>query len=78
MENSVNRSEGEMQNMTDCIRPVFLSLDDTRFDDTLIMTEYRLNTLRPGKLADLDVSATQKVNDDRGVTFQLPPSAQAN
>jgi hypothetical protein len=46
-----------MQNMTDCIRPVFLSLDDTRFDDTLIMTEYRLNTLRPGKLADLDVSA---------------------
>ena len=43
--------------MTDCVRPVFLSLDDTRFDDTLIMTEYRLNTLRPGKLANLDVSA---------------------
>jgi hypothetical protein len=29
-------------------------------------------------LADLDLSATQKQNDDRGVVFQLPPSAQAN
>ena len=29
-------------------------------------------------LADLDLPATQKQNDDRGVTFQLPPSAQAN
>lgn len=29
-------------------------------------------------LADLDLSATEKQNDDRGVTFQLPPSAQAN
>lgn len=29
-------------------------------------------------LADLDLAATQKQNDDRGVTFQLPPSAQAN
>jgi len=46
-----------MENMTDCVRPVFLSLDDTRFDDTLIMTEYRLNILLPGKLANLDVSA---------------------
>jgi hypothetical protein len=29
-------------------------------------------------LADLDLEATQKQNDDRGVVFQLPPSAQAN
>ena len=29
-------------------------------------------------LADLDLSATQKQNDDRGVVFQLPPTAQAN
>jgi hypothetical protein len=29
-------------------------------------------------LSDLDLSATEKRNDDRGVTFQLPPSAQAN
>jgi hypothetical protein len=29
-------------------------------------------------LADLDLSATEKQNDDHGVTFQLPPSAQAN
>lgn len=29
-------------------------------------------------LADLDLAATQKQNDDRGVVFQLPPSAQAN
>ncbi len=29
-------------------------------------------------LADLDLPATQKQNDDRGVTFQLPPTAQAN
>ncbi len=29
-------------------------------------------------LADLDLPATQKQNDDRGVVFQLPPSAQAN
>lgn len=29
-------------------------------------------------LADLDLSATEKQNDDRGVTFQLPPNAQAN
>jgi hypothetical protein len=29
-------------------------------------------------LADLDLDATQRLNDDRGVTFQLPPSAQAN
>jgi hypothetical protein len=29
-------------------------------------------------LADLDLSATEKQNDDHGVTFQLPPPAQAN
>ncbi|HET6179633.1 MAG TPA: hypothetical protein VFE61_22105 [Candidatus Sulfotelmatobacter sp.] len=29
-------------------------------------------------LADLDVEATRKQNDDRGITFQLPPSPQAN
>lgn len=29
-------------------------------------------------LADLDLVATQKQNDDRGVVFQLPPAAQAN
>lgn len=29
-------------------------------------------------LADLDLPATEKENDDHGVAFQLPPSAQAN
>jgi hypothetical protein len=29
-------------------------------------------------LADLDLDATQKQNEDRGVVFQLPPSLQAN
>ena len=29
-------------------------------------------------LADLDLDATQKLNDDRGVIFQLPASSQAN
>ncbi len=29
-------------------------------------------------LADLDIPATQKQNDDHGVVFQLPPSPQAN
>jgi len=29
-------------------------------------------------LADLDLPATQKQNDDRGVTFQLPSTAQGN
>ena len=29
-------------------------------------------------LADLDLEATQKQNDDRGVVFQVPPSMQAN
>jgi hypothetical protein len=42
-------------------------------------TLYDLAPGRPRKiaLADLDVSATQKQNDDRGITFELP-SAQAN
>jgi len=41
---------------------------------------YDLSPGRPRKiaLADLDLSATQKQNDDRGVSFQLPTSAQAN
>lgn len=29
-------------------------------------------------LADLDLEATRKQNDDRGVTFQIPPAPQAN
>jgi hypothetical protein len=29
-------------------------------------------------LADLDLEATQKHNDDRGISFQLPPPPQAN
>ncbi|MBZ5679048.1 MAG: hypothetical protein LAO24_02965 [Acidobacteriia bacterium] len=29
-------------------------------------------------IADLDLDATQKKNDERGVSFQLPPTAQAN
>jgi hypothetical protein len=29
-------------------------------------------------LADLDLTATEKQNDDRGVVFQLPPTGQAN
>jgi hypothetical protein len=42
-------------------------------------TLYDLSSGRPRKiaLADLDLSATQKENDDRGVVFQLP-TAQAN
>ena len=43
-------------------------------------TLYDLTPGHPRKIAlvDLDLPATQKQNDDRGVTFQLPPSAQAN
>jgi hypothetical protein len=43
-------------------------------------TLYDLTPGHPRKiaLADLDLPATEKQNDDRGVTFQLPPSAQAN
>ena len=29
-------------------------------------------------LAELDLNATQKLNDDRGVSFQLPPRTEAN
>jgi len=43
-------------------------------------TLYDLTPGHPRKIAvtDLDLSATQKQNDDHGVVFQLPPSAQAN
>jgi hypothetical protein len=43
-------------------------------------TLYDLTPGHPRKiaLADLDLAATQKQNDDRGVPFQLPPSALAN
>jgi hypothetical protein len=43
-------------------------------------TLYDLTPGHPRKiaLADLDLPATEKQNDDRGVTFQLPPSAQAH
>jgi hypothetical protein len=43
-------------------------------------TLYDLTPGHPRKiaLADLDLEATQKQNDDHGVVFQLPPSAQAN
>jgi hypothetical protein len=43
-------------------------------------TLYDLTPGHPRKiaLADLDLPATERQNDDRGVTFQLPPSAQAN
>jgi len=43
-------------------------------------TLYDLTPGHPRKiaLADLDLSATQKQNYDRGIAFQLPPSAQAN
>jgi hypothetical protein len=43
-------------------------------------TLYDLSPGHPRKiaLADLDLPATEKQNDDRGVTFQLPPAAQEN
>jgi len=43
-------------------------------------TLYDLTPGHPHKIAliDLDLAATQKQNDDRGVAFQLPPTAQAN
>lgn len=34
--------------------------------------------VRKVALADLDLDATRKQNDDHGVTFQIPPSPQAN
>lgn len=43
-------------------------------------TLYDLTPGHPRKiaLADLDLAATEKQNDDHGVAFQLPSSAQAN
>ncbi len=43
-------------------------------------TIYDLTPGHPRKiaLADLDLPATQKLNDDRGITFDVPSSAQAN
>lgn len=43
-------------------------------------TLFDLTSGHPRKvaLADLDLAATQKQNDERGVNFQLPPSPQAN
>lgn len=43
-------------------------------------TLYDLTPGHPRKisLAELDLPATQKENDDHGVVFQMPPSAQAN
>jgi hypothetical protein len=43
-------------------------------------TLYDLSSGRPRKiaLADLDLDATQKLNDDRGVSFQLPPTTIGN
>jgi hypothetical protein len=43
-------------------------------------TLYDLTPGHPRKIAlsDLDLAATQKQNDDHGVTFQLPPQPQAN
>lgn len=43
-------------------------------------TLYDLTPGHPRKvaLADLDIPATEKQNDDNGVTFRLPPLAQAN
>jgi hypothetical protein len=43
-------------------------------------TLYDLTPGHPRKIAltDLDLPSTQKQNDDHGVTFDLPPSAQAN
>ncbi len=43
-------------------------------------TLYDLTPGHPRKiaLADLDLPATEKQNDDHGVTFQLPPAPQAN
>lgn len=43
-------------------------------------TLYDLTAGHPRKiaLADLDLPATQELNEDRGITFQLPSSVQAN
>jgi hypothetical protein len=43
-------------------------------------TLYDLTPGHPRKIAlsDLDLPATEKLNDDHGIVFELPPSAQAN
>jgi len=43
-------------------------------------TLYDLTPGHPRKiaLADLDLAATEKQNDEHGICFQLPPSPQAN
>jgi hypothetical protein len=43
-------------------------------------TLYDLTPGHPRKIAlsDLDLQATEKQNDDRGITFELPSSSQAN
>jgi hypothetical protein len=51
--------------------------------DNYAIVSQTLYDLTPGHtrkiaLADLDLPATEKQNDDRGVSFQLPPSPQAN
>jgi hypothetical protein len=51
--------------------------------DNYAVVNQTLYDLTPGHprriaLADLDLPATQKQNDDRGLTFELPSPAQAN
>jgi hypothetical protein len=51
--------------------------------DDYVIANQTLYDLTPGHprkiaLADLDLAATEKQNDDRGVPFQVPSSAQAN
>ncbi len=51
--------------------------------DNYAIVSQTLYDLTPGHarkiaLADLDLQATEKQNDDRGVTFQVPPAPQAN
>jgi hypothetical protein len=43
-------------------------------------TLYDLTPGHPRKIAlsDLDLPATEKLNDDHGIVFELPPSSQAN
>ena len=61
---------------------VFRDGHQVEIDNYAIVSQtlYDLTPGHPRKiaLADLDLPATEKQNDDRGVTFQLPPSAQAN
>lgn len=51
--------------------------------DNYAIVDQTLYDLTPGHprriaLADLDLPATERQNDDRGVDFQVPPSSQAN